>query len=437
MTMSNDDLPVSTRVIYSTFDFVGRNKVQLFALTLAATLIGVLASGFYVVKKESEGLRTRFGEVVEEGIQPGVRYRIPVVEEAHVRQVKRIARYEIGSMRENTVFFTILSGDTNLLEVDVAIQYRISELRNFLFAAREPEEVLRIIVREGLVEGMGSNFIDLIFTNNRKNIEEDLFESTVEHLEEFSIGIGLDSLSIVDVRPIEETIAAFRDVNDAIAERSKAESDAHARSERFLARTRGQAEALVINARARANERIQQAQSAAQTFKALLNEYQARPEHVSITRYWQRMRTTFADANLAAVNPGDVSTIDVNMIDGIGAMPMHLGGVASLQTSGAGTTAERTLSTSTAVRDLHVNQDVELEQLTMDGRFHNRQAERDHANLSNPRSLIFDSPSIFAHRHVRKDGPVDDTQTTQEPLIKKIGSEQATDLHSEESTANE
>ena len=415
-------LPRSTRLIYASFDFAGRRWGRLLAVAGLLSLVALLASGFYIVKKEEQAVLTRFGKVVEAEVGPGVRYRIPVIEAAHIRPVKRIARLGVASKTGDTVNFTILSGDTNLLEIEVVVQYLIGNLRNYLFAAADPGKLMEMVVREALVDAVGSNFVDLIFTSNRSIIEEHLFDDVADRVAAYGIGIEVAALNIVDVRPIDETVAAFRDVNDAIAERTQAESEANRLAERFLARTRGQGESLVLNARARANERIGQARSAADAFRALLAEYRAEPNQVAVTRYWQRMRTIFAQASLAAVNPGDASTIDINMIDGVGAPPIDLGVVGALPATGDDG-GGRALLASTAPRDLHMGTDGEMDQLTMDGRFHDRRTERDHMGPASPRSLIFDSPSIFAHGHVRRSGPVVEQQPEQQPLVETIPEE--------------
>ncbi len=420
--MSEEPLPPSTRIIYAAFDFVGRHWASMLAWSALLGLAAVLASGIYIVKKEEQAVRTRFGKVVNAEVGPGVRYRIPLIETAHIRPVKRIARLGVASRSGDQVNFTILSGDTNLLEIDVAVQYVIENLRDYLFAAAEPEKLMTMLVREGLVDAVGSNFIDLIFTSNRSIIEDHLFEDVAERVSAYGIGIEVTSLTIVDVRPIEETVAAFRDVNDAIAERTQAESDANRRSERYLARTRGQAESLILNAKARAKERLDQARSAAHAFRALLDEYRGQPAQVAITRYWQRMRTIFSEASLAAVNPGDASTIDINMIDGAGVPPLDLA-VASQPGAPEVGGRERTLFASTAPRDLHRARDSELDQLTMDGRFHDRNAERDHMASALPRSLIFDSPSIFAHGHASGTAPAVERRPAQKPLVDTIPEE--------------
>ena len=145
------------------------------------------------------------------------------------------------------------------------------------------------------------------------------------------------------MRPIAETLPAFRDVNDAIAERMQVVSDANRRREQFLARTRGQAEALLLNAKAKATERVVQARASSTVFTALLGEYREQPEQVAITRYWQRMRTIFAEAHLAAVNPDADSTIDINMLDGIATYPPTALAADAMAAAGPDEVADRPL----------------------------------------------------------------------------------------------
>ena len=416
-------LPRSTRVIYAAFDVIRKLRRWILAGIVVALVAGVLVSGFYIVKKEEQGVRTRFGRVVDAEVGPGLHYRIPFIEKVHIRKIKRIFRYQISSNDGGTVNFTILSGDTNLLEVDVALQSRIDNLRNYLFAASDPRALVTMFVRQELVNILGQNFIDLIFTSNRNIIQRHLFNQVTDRLETYDIGIELVSLDIVDLRPIEETLDAFRDVSDAFAERVQAESDANRKKERLLAHSRGQAEALVVNAKAKANERIVQAQSSAGAFSALLAEYRRQPEHVSITRYWERMRKIFTEASLSAVNPDDESTIDINMIDGIAGFTAPAAMLMDAPPSVDADPADRPLLASAMMQNVHTIETVDADNLLLDGQFHNKRAERDHMSTANPRSLIFDTPSIFSHRHVVPTGKVAQQQANEKPMVETIATE--------------
>lgn len=303
---TTESLAPSTRAIYATFDYVRDHRAFILAVLAAIAVIAVLATGIYVVKKEEQGLLTRFGKVVDEDIPPGIHFAVPVIEEAHMRKVRRIMRDNVATQGgEGSVTFSILSGDTNLFEVNIALQYKIDHLRNYLYATTDSDTLLRVIVQERLIEIMGRHFIDLIFTNNRDAIQAELQNDTLDYLDANDIGIELLALNIVDLRPIDETVAAFRDVSDAIAESVQAVSHANRERERLLARSRGQAAAVLMDATAKARERRIQAESSAGAFLDLLAAYRSDPTSVTVTRYWQRMRRIFREATLSAVNfPG-------------------------------------------------------------------------------------------------------------------------------------
>lgn len=417
--------PTSTRVIYAVFDFCGLHRKQFLAGLAAVFVICLLGAGFYTVKKEEQGVRTRFGRVVDAEVGPGIGYRIPFIERVHIRKVKRIVGYRIASRDGDTINFTVLSGDTNLLEVDVAIQYRIGKLRQYLFASTDPRTLLTMLVREELINILGQHFIDLIFTSNRNLIQKHLIALVTERLQSLDVGMELVALKVVNVRPIPETLDAFRDVNDAIAEREQAVSEANRKREQLIARSKGQAEALIMNAKASARERIVQARSSAGVFRALLAEYRKQPQQVAITRYWQRMRAIFSEASLSMVNPGRSSTIDINMIDGVaGFTPAQMLLGAPPTDSAA---LEGRLPSSTVAPDIHALENIGKDKLLLDGQFHRERTERDHQKGANPRSLIFDTPSIFSHRHIRPRRGVVRQKESQKPMVDRMAEEGAQD----------
>lgn len=405
-------LAPSTRAIYAAFDYASLHKERLLNALIAALILGVLASGFHIVKKEEAGVVLRFGKVVESHSEPGIHYHIPLIDRVYVHPVKRIVSHRVASNEDGTANFTILSGDPNLFEVDVVLQYTISNLRDFLYAAHDPLDLMIYTTREQLVDIMGQNFIDLIFTTNREIIERHLFEQTASELGTLGIGIELVALSLVDARPIEETVAAFRDVSDAIAESIEAVSNANRRREKLILRSRGQAQALVLAAQARAREREVQAVSSAGAFSELLSAYRQQPAQVAITRYWQRMRTIFADATLQAVNPAAASSIDINLLDGA-APSRHAKGAVAL--TSASPRDKPLVSTDPALT--HGLENVGMDGGLLDGRFHNPHSERDHPPNANPRSLIFDTLSVFEHSDVTERGRAILQQADTTPMV--------------------
>lgn len=397
-------LPRSTRIIYFVFDFFFLRKKTILPVLAVAIVLGIAATGLRVIKKEEQGVLTRFGKVVNAEVGPGIRYRIPLIEKLYVRKVKRVVTHQVSSIENGTANFTILSGDMNLVEVDFSVQYKIKDLRSYLFRNSDPLMTMTMLVRKELVEVFSRNFIDLIFTSNRDHIRETVLNGLIKGLEAIDSGIEVVSLNIVDVRPVQEAVYAFRDINDAIAERQKAISNANLKKEHLLAHTKGQADALIENAKAIAHERIVSAKSSAGVFRALLSEYRKNPKHVAVTRYWKRMNTIFADASLSALPLGKDATIDINMIeDSQGFLPMPVEIPADLP-PGSVSASDRRLFASTAVPTFHSLETTEADKATMSGQFHKVRTERDHISSATPRSLIFYIPS-FSHSHLEQQIP--------------------------------
>jgi len=402
VSRDSESLAPSTRAIYAAFDAVGARKgTILLALALVA-LTAFLASGLYVVKKEERAVLTRFGKVVDDDVTPGIHYAIPLVDQAHLRKVTRIVNRNVMTKGDSEqVAFSLLSGDANLFEASVALQYRISDLRSWLFATSDPETILTLIVRERLIGVMGRNYIDLIFSTNRDIIQDHLFDEVTAWLEEEDIGIELLTLSITDLQPIEETVAAFRDVNDAIAEGIRMVSSATRKAEQLIARSRGQAGAVVLKAKARAREREVQAAASAEAFRDLMDAYRDQSDSVIVTRYWQRMRTILKKATISAVDSGNTAALDINMIDGfapgVGQVPGMVMPADGSSRALVGARSWLAALSEGSHRDLD---STERDAPELSGRFHSPSGERHHYGATRPQSLLFDDLAIFGHRDV-------------------------------------
>ena len=66
---------------------------------------------------------------------------------------------------------------------------------------------------------------------------------------------------------------------------------------------------------------------------------------------------------------------------------------------------------------MHATENIAADKPLVEGRLHNRRAERDHMEVANPRSLIFDNPSIFSHRHIANRSKVANQIAQEKPMI--------------------
>jgi membrane protease subunit HflK len=146
---------------------LGRRRVAI-AVAAAVVLIW-LGSGLYIVNPGERGVVLLFGRLVGQ-TEPGLRYRLPVPIESHtVVDVARVRRAEIGfradrgATRAAPGESLMLTGDENIVDVQLFVQYMVQDPVKFLFRAREPERALQrsaeIALRAAVEGGHSSKHI--------------------------------------------------------------------------------------------------------------------------------------------------------------------------------------------------------------------------------------------------------------------------------------
>ena len=211
---------IRRRPIRAAFYFLRRHRSRFLEGFVAGIIVIVLASGIYTVKQEEAAVVTRFGKVVKPDVGPGVRYRMPVIDRAYVHPTNRIVRYEVSGDQGGNINLTIRSAGFSPLEVDLALQLKVDNLKNYLFASTDPRGLVTVLVQEELAGLIGRNVMDPLLGPSRGIIQRHLFDTVTSHLESHDIGIELLTLEVLDVRAVEETLYVFRDI-DPVTGRSR------------------------------------------------------------------------------------------------------------------------------------------------------------------------------------------------------------------------
>ncbi|MGH7965294.1 MAG: protease modulator HflK, partial [Candidatus Binatia bacterium] len=181
--------------------FPGGKKLWL-ALAVLIPLLW-LATGFYVVGPGERGVVLLFGGVVDQ-TEPGLRYRLPWPLQSHsVVDIAQVRRAEVGfrtaadadmgrgargSARTVPQEALMLTGDENMVELQLFVQYRIQDPVKFLFHAYEPENILHTSAEVALRSAVGRNTIDHTMTEGRVEVQEQAKVALQELLDVYQTG---------------------------------------------------------------------------------------------------------------------------------------------------------------------------------------------------------------------------------------------------------
>ena len=265
---------------------VGDQEVQipefnfkLMPVVLAALAIWLL-TGTYMVGPDEVGVIRTFGEHTRVA-QSGLNWHFPVpIETVNTPKVTEVKRVEIGFRTlRNGQYRTVekeslmLTGDENIVDAEMIVQYKIKDPVAYLFNIVGPELTVREAAEASLRTVVGRNKIDETLTTGKFTIQEETKFQLQSILDLYESGIHVVAVQLQDVSPPKEVIGAFKDVASAKEDKNRMVNQAEGYRNDLIPKARGEAEAMIRAAEGFRESRIKRAEGDAAKFTTILQEY--------------------------------------------------------------------------------------------------------------------------------------------------------------------
>ena len=265
---------------------IGDKEVMIPNITLGILpLLGLavvfwLLTGIYMVGPDEVGVIRTFGAYTHQ-TQPGLNWHYPYpIQTVKTPKVTEVKRIEIGfRTTRNGQYRTVekeslmLTGDENIVDAELIVQYRIKEPENYLFKIVEPELTVREASEASLRTIVGMNNIDETLTTGKYRIQEEAKKQIQGILDKYQSGIQVVAAQLQDVSPPKQVIAAFKDVASAKEDKNRLINQAEGYRNDVIPKARGEAEAMIRGAEGFKESRIKRAEGDVAKFNAVLKEY--------------------------------------------------------------------------------------------------------------------------------------------------------------------
>ena len=265
---------------------VGDQEVEIpeFNFKITPVLIGILVvwllTGVYVVGPDEVGVIRTFGEYTRV-TQSGLNWKFPSpIETANTPKVTEVKRIEFGFRSlKNGQYRTVekeslmLTGDENIVDAEMIVQYKIKDPVQYLFNIVEPELTVREAAEASLRTVVGRNKIDETLTTGKFTIQEETKIQLQNILDKYQSGIHVVAVQLQDVSPPKEVIGAFKDVASAKEDKNRMINQAEGYRNDVIPKARGEAEAMIRDAEGFKESRIKRAEGDATKFTTILKEY--------------------------------------------------------------------------------------------------------------------------------------------------------------------
>jgi membrane protease subunit HflK len=263
--------------------------------TVGLVLVAIwAATGLYKVDAAERAVVTRFGQYVAT-TEPGLRWHMPWPIET--RQIVNVESVEGFSDQTR-----MLTSDENLVDINIAVQYRRAEAKAYAFNVRDPEATLGEVSESAIREIVGRSRLDFVLEEGRQEIAASTKELIQRTLDSYQTGIEVTSVNLQGVAVPEQVATAQRDAIKAREDKERLALEAQAYANDILPKAKGSAARQAEDAQAYKARIVADAEGEAERFSKLLAAYEKAPGVTRQRLYYETMEQILGNTNKVLVD---------------------------------------------------------------------------------------------------------------------------------------
>ena len=278
----------------------GRSTKAIAVIVLAIVIAIWLASGFFIVQEGQTGVILQFGRyksMTGAGIQWRLPYPIQANEIVNLSGVRTVEVGYSGSSRTKVPRESLmLTDDENIIDVQMAVQYRLKDAPEYLFNNRYPDEAVKQSAETAIREIVGRSKMDFVLYEGREQVAINVQTLAQQILDRYQTGILISSITIQSAQPPEQVQAAFDDAVKAGQDRERAKNEGQGYANDVIPRARGNASRLLQEADGYKQRVVATAEGDASRFGQVVAEYAKAPVVTRQRMYLDTMQDIYSNA---------------------------------------------------------------------------------------------------------------------------------------------
>ena len=253
-----------------------------------------MATGFYQIKTGERGVVQRFGKHIDT-VGDGLGWRLPW-------PIETVTKVDTQGVLSTSSKSRVLTAEPNMVELQLAVQYRIKDAKNYLFKVRDPKDTLVEVSESAIREVVGRNNQQAILEANRARIVQDTREIMQRTLDQYEAGIEVVNVNITGVQVPEAVQAAQRDSVKAAADRERMVKEAQAYANNILPVAEGNAARAVQDAEAYKSQIVSLATGDASRFSQLAAAYEKAPAVTRERLYLETLESVYKSSRKVVID---------------------------------------------------------------------------------------------------------------------------------------
>jgi membrane protease subunit HflK len=266
--------------------------VGLIGIGLAIVVAIWLWNAVYIVDAQEQAVILRLGKY-HETVGEGLNIYFPPIDKKFQENVTGERSFsKLGQM---------LTEDENIVEVPLTVQYKITNLKDFVLNVDQPEVSLQHATESALRHVAGSTSMDQVITEGREAMSQAVGLRLQRFLDAYGTGITVTQVNIQRATAPAEVKDAFDDVIRAREDEQREKNQAESYANGVVPEARGQAQRIIEDANGYRDEVIARSKGEADRFTKLVAEYRKAPEVTRQRLYLDTMQEVFSNTSKVLV----------------------------------------------------------------------------------------------------------------------------------------
>lgn len=274
----------------------GETPVAVWYIAGAIVLALLVAEMFWRIEPAERGVVLRFGKHVTT-LQPGPHFRFP-------RPIENVIRVNIDQIRAFTIDATMLTRDENIVNLQIAVQYRINNVEDYLLRIADPDESVQRVAESSIRDIIGASTFDFVIGEGRADIAIKAQNLMQGILDNYNAGIAVTSVNMQSANPPEEVKASYDDAIKSREDEQRKINEAEAYRNEVVERAQGDAARIRLEAQAYKEQVVARAEGEARRFEQILTEYQKAPEVMRERLYLDTVESVLRDTTKIVMDGG-------------------------------------------------------------------------------------------------------------------------------------
>jgi len=271
----------------------GQGAGSVVSLIVVLLAIFLVWKSVYTIDEQQRGVVLQLGKY-DRTLEPGLRFVIPLLENVIPVNVTNVRNAELQQ--------EMLTQDENVVEIELNVQYTVSDPVNFALRVEDPERSLRHAAESALRHEVGSTNLNPIMTDGRAVLALNVRTRLQAYMDRYNTGLNVNIVNIKEARAPSAVQAAFDDVQKANLDKERFVNEAEAYANTIVPEARGKAQRMLEEANAYKDQVIARAQGEAERFEKLLVEYKKAPEVTRERLYLDAISSVYANSSKVLVD---------------------------------------------------------------------------------------------------------------------------------------